>query len=41
MPSDRKDKGIFRVFDESLQLAIKEIKQEKPELVGTALVNEL
>ena len=41
MPSRRKDKGIFKVFDDSLQLAIKDIKEDKPDLTATAVVNEL
>jgi putative transposase len=41
MPSFRKDQGNFRSLDESLQLAIKAIKEERPELTGVALVNEL
>lgn len=41
MPSGRKDRGLFRSLDDSLQLAIKEIFSEKPGLTGVALVNEL
>lgn len=41
MPSKRKDLGIFKSLDESLQLVIKEIKEKKPDLTGVALVNEL
>ena len=41
MPSSRKDKGIFRALDDSLQLAIKAIKEEKPRLTAMAVVNEL
>lgn len=41
MPKDRKDKGVFKSLDSSLQLAIKEIKKEKPNLTGVALVSEL
>jgi putative transposase len=41
MPKDRKDKGTFKSLDSSLQLAIKDIKAEKPDLTGVALVSEL
>ena len=43
MPVGRKDRGSFRCLDESLQLAIKEIKREdkKNLLTGVALVREL
>lgn len=41
MPKDRKDKGVFKSLDASLQLAIQEIKREKPDLTGVALVGEL
>ncbi len=41
MPKNRKDKGVFKSLDASLQLAIKEIKSEKPDLTGVALVGEL
>ena len=41
MPSHRKDKGIFRAFDSSLQIAVKEVKEERPELTAVAVINEL
>ena len=41
MPSSRKDKGIFRALDDSLQLAIKATKEDKPELTAVAVINEL
>ena len=41
MPSSRKDSGNFKSIDEALQVAIKSIKNEKPDLTGVALVNEL
>jgi transposase InsO family protein len=41
MPKDRKDKGAYKSLDPSIQLAIKEIKAEKPDLTGIALVEEL
>ena len=41
IPMPRKDLGLFRSLDESLQLAIKFIKEEKPDLTGVSLVNEL
>jgi len=41
MPRTRKDKGDYRSLDASLQLAIKEIKREKPKLTGPALITEL
>ena len=41
MPNERKDKGMFKSLDLSLQLAIKEIKRNKPDLTGIALINEL
>lgn len=41
MPKPRKDKGNFRSLDPSLQMAIREIKREHPEITGIALVTEL
>ncbi len=41
MPQYRKDRGLFKSFDSSLQMAIREIKAEKPNLTGIALVTEL
>ncbi|MCP4160817.1 MAG: transposase family protein [Deltaproteobacteria bacterium] len=41
MPQDRKDKGVYKSLDLSIQMAIKEIKKEKPDLTGVALVEEL
>jgi len=41
MPLSRKDSGDFKSFDGALQVAIKLIKNEKPDLTGVALVNEL
>lgn len=41
MPATRKDVGSFKSFDQSLQLAIKNIKSEMPHLTGVALVTEL
>ena len=41
MPSHRKDKGIFRALDSSLQIAVKEVKEKRPELSAVAVVNEL
>ena len=41
MPKQRDDNGKYRVLDISLQMAIKEIKKEYPELTGIALVTEL
>ena len=41
MLKDRKDKGVYKSLDSSIQLAIKEIKAEKPDLTGIALIEEL
>lgn len=41
MPAKRKDLGEFRSLDDSICLAIKEIKNERPNLTGVAVVNEL
>ena len=41
MPTRRKDKGRFKSLDQSIQLAIKAIIGERPELTGVAIVNEL
>ena len=41
IPQSRKDKGNFKSLDTSLQMAIREIKAEKPNLTGVALVTEL
>ncbi|MBT3583023.1 DDE-type integrase/transposase/recombinase [Candidatus Woesearchaeota archaeon] len=41
MLKDRKDKGVYKSLDPSIQLAIKEIKSEKPDLTGVALIEEL
>ena len=41
MPKSRKDSGKFRSLDASIQMAIREIKAEKPDLTGIALVTEL
>lgn len=41
MPKDRKDKGVYRSLDISIQMAIKEIKKEKDHLTGIALIEEL
>ena len=40
-PCSRKDRGTFRSLDESIQVAIKEIMNDKPDLTGVALVSEL
>lgn len=41
IPRPRKDSGKFRSLDASIQMAIREIKAEKPDLTGIALVTEL
>ncbi len=41
MPKSRKDAGKFKSLDLTLQMAIKEIKKEKPDLTGIALISEL
>ena len=41
MPSPRKDQGSFRSLDTSLQVAIKAIMEDKPDLTGISLVSEL
>jgi transposase len=40
-PKTRKDKGVFRSLDSSLQLEIKSIMREKPNLTGIALITEM
>ncbi len=41
MPNLRKDAGKFKSLDATLQMAIKEIKKEKPDLTGIAIISEL
>jgi putative transposase len=41
LPKVRKDSGKFRSLDTSIQMAIREIKHEKPDLTGISLVTEL
>ena len=40
-PQTRNDKGKYRSLDNNLQIAIKDIKREKPELTAVSLINEL
>lgn len=41
MPKARKDAGKFKSLDTTLQMAIREIKRDKPDLTGISLVTEL
>jgi transposase InsO family protein len=41
MPKTRKDLGAFRSLDPNLQLEIKTVMREKPELTGIALITEM
>jgi transposase InsO family protein len=41
IPKKRKDKGIFKSLNPSIQMAIKEIKRNFPEITGIALVSQL
>jgi transposase InsO family protein len=40
-PKTRKDQGVFRSLDPSIQLEIKTIMRERPELTGIALITEM
>lgn len=41
LPKSRKDRGLFKSLDDNLQLEIKNVMRDKPNLTGLALITEL